>query len=178
MTRLPVRAGRLTKLRIVQTAGLLFQRRSIRDAQSKWRVGAGPVAAASPSSSISLQYRIATGSRTGKPVMRLGDRIEAEVVEFVPGKSCASVQGFSLHAGVAVNAHDRARLERLCRYIARPPIATKRLSELPDGRIAYALRHPWRDGPPPAWQSQRRSLLAAGDRADYGGCPRRSRQPT
>ena len=78
--------------------------------------------------------------------MRLGDRIEAEVVEFVPGKSCASVQGFSLHAGVGVNAHDRARLERLCRYIARPPIATKRLSELSDGRIAYALRHPWRDG--------------------------------
>jgi hypothetical protein len=94
----------------------------------------------------SLQYRIATGARTGKPVMRLGDRIEAEVVEFVPGKSCASVQGFSLHAGVGVNAHDRARLERLCRYIARPPIATKRLSELSDGRIAYALRHPWRDG--------------------------------
>jgi hypothetical protein len=27
--------------RIVQTAGLLFQRGSIRDAQSKWRVGAG-----------------------------------------------------------------------------------------------------------------------------------------
>ncbi len=94
----------------------------------------------------SLQYRIATGARTGKPVMRLGDRIEAEIVEFVPGKRCASVQGFSLHAGVAVNAHDRARLERLVRYIARPPIATKRLSELPDGRIAYELRHPWRDG--------------------------------
>jgi hypothetical protein len=30
----------------VQTAGLLFQRGSIRDAQSKWRVGAGPVTAA------------------------------------------------------------------------------------------------------------------------------------
>jgi len=29
----------------VKTAGLLFQRRSIRDAQSKWRVGAGPVTA-------------------------------------------------------------------------------------------------------------------------------------
>ena len=78
--------------------------------------------------------------------MRLGDRIEAEDVEFVPGKCCASVQGFSLHAGVAVNAHDRARLERLLRYITRGPIATQRLSELPDGRIAYELRHPWRDG--------------------------------
>jgi hypothetical protein len=94
----------------------------------------------------SLRYRIATGARTGKPVMRLGDRIEAEDVQFVPGESCASVQGFSLHAGVAIGAQDRARLERLLRYIARPPIATQRLRELPDGRIAYELRHPWRDG--------------------------------
>ena len=28
----------------------------------------------------------------------------------------------------------------------RPAIATARLSELPDGRIAYDLRHPWSDG--------------------------------
>jgi len=86
----------------------------------------------------SLQHRIATGDRTGKPVMRLGDRIEAEDVEFSPGKSCANVQGFSLHAGVAINAHDRARLERLARYIIRPPTATQRLSELADGRILRA----------------------------------------
>jgi hypothetical protein len=33
--------------------------------------------------------------------MRLGDRIEVEDVESVPGKRCASVQGFSLHADVA-----------------------------------------------------------------------------
>jgi hypothetical protein len=38
--------AKIRRERIVQTAGLLFQRRSIRDAQSKWRVGAGPVAAA------------------------------------------------------------------------------------------------------------------------------------
>jgi hypothetical protein len=37
-------------------------------------------------------------------------------------------------------------LERLCRYVARPAIATERLSELPDARIAYELRHPWSDG--------------------------------
>ena len=41
---------------------------------------------------------------------------------------------------------DRKRIERLCRYISRPPIARERLSELPDGRIAYPLRHRWRDG--------------------------------
>jgi hypothetical protein len=30
--------------------------------------------------------------------------------------------------------------------VARPPIATERLFELPDGRILYRLRHRWRDG--------------------------------
>ena len=29
---------------------------------------------------------------------------------------------------------------------ARPPVATERLSLLPDGRVAYRLRHHWRDG--------------------------------
>jgi hypothetical protein len=37
-------------------------------------------------------------------------------------------------------------LERLSRTILRGPVATERLSKLPDGRIAYRLRHPWRDG--------------------------------
>jgi hypothetical protein len=55
--------------------------------------------------------------------MRLGDRIEVEDVDFVPGKCCASVQGFSLHAGVVADAHDRKRLERLCRTILRGPDA-------------------------------------------------------
>ena len=30
--------------------------------------------------------------------------------------------------------------------MARPAIATERLSELPDGHIAYELRHPWSHG--------------------------------
>ena len=52
----------------------------------------------------------------------------------------------SLHADVAVPARDRARLERLCRYVARPPIATERLSLLEDGRLLYRLKRRWRDG--------------------------------
>jgi hypothetical protein len=28
---------------------------------------------------------------------------------------CADIDGFSLHAGVRVEAHDRQRLEQLCR---------------------------------------------------------------
>ena len=38
-----------------------------------------------------------------------------------------NVAGFSLHAGVAVKACQRDKLERLCRYICRPPVLEKRL---------------------------------------------------
>jgi hypothetical protein len=94
----------------------------------------------------SVQGRVATGPRAGRRVLRLGDRIEAEDLPFSEGERCASVAGVSLHANVAVPARDRARLERLCRYTARPPVATERLSRLPDGRLLYRLRRRWRDG--------------------------------
>ena len=38
------------------------------------------------------------------------------------------------------------RLERLCRYAGRPPVAAERLSVLPDGRLLYRLKRRWRDG--------------------------------
>jgi hypothetical protein len=96
--------------------------------------------------SASVQGRIASGPHAGQRLLRLGDRIDVGEVEAITGPRCASVQGFSLHADVCVPARDRRRLERLCRYVARPPIATDRLSEAPDGRIVYRLRHRWRDG--------------------------------
>jgi hypothetical protein len=52
----------------------------------------------------------------------------------------------SLHADVAVPAGDRRRLERLCRYVARPPLALERLETMADGRLAYRLKTRWRDG--------------------------------
>ncbi|MFN7965081.1 MAG: transposase [Acidobacteriota bacterium] len=51
-----------------------------------------------------------------------------------------------LHAGVALVARDRQRLERLCRYVARTAIAASRLSALDDGRLLYRLKKRWRDG--------------------------------
>lgn len=36
----------------------------------------------------------------------------------------AKANGFSLHAGVSCEGHQRGRRERLCRYIARPAVAT------------------------------------------------------
>lgn len=56
------------------------------------------------------------------------------------------MHGYSVHAGVRVAARDRGRLERLCRYAARGPIAAERLSLNSDGNILYRLRRAWRDG--------------------------------
>ena len=60
--------------------------------------------------------------------------------------SVGEVAGFSLHAGVATKANERTKLERLCRYITRPAISTKRLSMTRNGRVRYELKTPWRNG--------------------------------
>jgi hypothetical protein len=94
----------------------------------------------------SVAGRAATGPRAGRAPVRLGDRIDADDLPALQGERCATVAGLSLHAEVAVPARDRRRLERLCRYVARPPVATERLSRLEDGRLLYRLKHRWRDG--------------------------------
>lgn len=62
------------------------------------------------------------------------------------GEILAQEAGFSLHAGVVAEPHERARRERLCRYIARPPVSEERLSLTPNGNIRYQLKIPYRDG--------------------------------
>ena len=95
----------------------------------------------------SIRGRIATGERSGRSVRRLGDRIDPEDMEDDAAQTtCVAGGGFSLHAGVVVPPGDRTRLEHLCRYVARPPVATGRLSRLPDGRLLYRLKRRWRDG--------------------------------
>jgi hypothetical protein len=54
--------------------------------------------------------------------------------------------GFSLHAGVAVKAHERQKLEQLCRYVSRPALSEQRLSLTTNGNIRYQLKTPYRDG--------------------------------
>jgi len=94
----------------------------------------------------SVSGRIATGSRAGQRVMRFGDHVDVENIPAVRGQRCAVVDGVSLHANVGVPARDRRRLERLCRYAARPPLAAERLSQSADGRLIYQLKQRWRDG--------------------------------
>jgi hypothetical protein len=55
-----------------------------------------------------------------------------------PAQALAEVGGVNVHAKVVVDGRDRKRLERLCRYVARPPLAQERLEVL--GRTVDARR--------------------------------------
>ena len=67
-------------------------------------------------------------------------------VPYSSRRCVARAGGFSLHAGIAARADQRTKLERLCRYVARPAVATRRLSLTRQGDIRYSLKTPYRDG--------------------------------
>ena len=74
----------------------------------------------------SLGGLVAVGPRARRQVRRvqtLGGRTMA-----LPPRT-ASCDGYNLNAGVGLKASDREGLERLCRYILRPPLAKARLSQ-------------------------------------------------
>jgi hypothetical protein len=60
--------------------------------------------------------------------------------------AAAIVQGFNLHGKTRVDGCDRLALQKLCRYIARPPIAQDRLHILQDGRVRYDMKRIFKDG--------------------------------
>jgi hypothetical protein len=94
-----------------------------------------------------VRGRIASGPNAGNRVATFGgDRIDGDSLEAMSSPRCAAVAGFNLHGNVAIGSRDRARLERLLRYAARPAVALERLSRLPDGRLVYRLKRMWSDG--------------------------------
>jgi hypothetical protein len=96
-------------------------------------------------SAASVQNSTVLPTESQLPVARLGRRSDVRA-QFVPGSLCCDHEGFSLHARVLVPASQRDRLEHLCRHVARPAIATERLSLAADRRVVYRLRRHWRDG--------------------------------
>jgi hypothetical protein len=58
----------------------------------------------------------------------------------------AEHRGVNVHAKQYVDGRDRRQLERLCRYITRPPIAQDRLERRADGRLELSFKRPWKDG--------------------------------
>lgn len=95
--------------------------------------------------SHSITYRIAEGSQKGKKVFTL-QTLPPIVEETERAILVSKVAGFSLHAGVSVKASQRDKLERLCRYISRPPVSVHRLSLTKQGKIRYELKTPYCDG--------------------------------
>jgi hypothetical protein len=95
----------------------------------------------------SVQGVNALAPRAGRRPARLGHSLAAGHAGPLVSDGCAArAHGYSLHAGVVVPAGQRERLERVCRYALRPPVATDRLYLTDDGRVRVSLRHPWRDG--------------------------------
>lgn len=72
----------------------------------------------------SITYRIALGRHVGRKAFTLQTLPAAESHS---DEQLAKANGFSLHAGVWAGANDRAKLERLCRYIARPAVSNERI---------------------------------------------------
>jgi hypothetical protein len=91
----------------------------------------------------SITYRVAVGPRVGQKVFSL-QTVPAR--EDGPSKGVAQYAGFSLHAGIGVEAEQRGKLERLTRYVSRPPVAEERLDLTTQGRVRYRLKTPYRDG--------------------------------
>ena len=63
----------------------------------------------------SITYRMAVGPYQGRKVLTL-QTLASRQAQSKPTGRVANVAGFSLHAGVMAKAHQRDKLERLCRY--------------------------------------------------------------
>ncbi len=62
------------------------------------------------------------------------------------GRNCAEMHGFSLHARPFVGPAARDELYKLVKYLCRPSIAGKRVTEQADGQFRVELKTAWRDG--------------------------------
>jgi hypothetical protein len=77
-----------------------------------------------------------SGERAGQPSLRLIQKDHTKKAE----PHAAVVGGINIHAGVAFDARDKLRMERMCRYLARPPIAQDRLTLRDDGCVQYNMK--------------------------------------
>ena len=143
-------SGELTQLAqtIARRVGRFLERQGLleRDAENSYL--AGEAVEAGPMDQLlghSITYRIAVGPQAGRKVFTLRTLPACDPEESF-GDTVGKVGGFSLHAGVAAKAGERKKLERLCRYIARPAVSEERLSLTDSGKVRYQLKTPYRDG--------------------------------
>jgi hypothetical protein len=91
-----------------------------------------------------------SGEHAGQPLLRLvaGDRAQSERSSDRAASSepAAEALGVNRHAKQQVDGHDRQQLERLCRYVMRPPLSQERLRWRSDGRLELELKTVRKDG--------------------------------
>ena len=97
-----------------------------------------------PLQAAGCTYRIAFGPRAGQKVLTVQGAMPRQT-EFKQ-TLCADIDGFSLHSAVRCGADEREALERLCRCITRPALATERVQTNAAGQVVLKLKIPWRDG--------------------------------
>ena len=148
-------AGRITRDEVAEVVAVvarrierLLQRRGVLASAEERGVGDawaedGPALAGL--AAASMHGLIAAGSGAGARVARYGSPPD-DAAPVTRGPSHATKGGFDLHAGIVVRTGQRERLERLCRYALRPPIAETRLRVDADGHVWITLRRPWADG--------------------------------
>jgi hypothetical protein len=97
--------------------------------------------------SSSVAGLLTLGPRAGLRLMRFGARVGGDDhVEPFAAQGVTPGYGFSVHAQRRISAENRPGLERLARYVARPPLAQNRLQLLDNGKVLWELKRIWADG--------------------------------
>lgn len=91
----------------------------------------------------SIAGTLVLGENRGRRVMRLVERRPCAEAQTAPVRAA---YGFDVHAGVHSEAGRTKALERLCKYVLRPPAANDRFEHHGNSRIAVRLKKPWADG--------------------------------
>ena len=134
--------------RIAERVGRVLEKRGLieRDIESAWLAENAEPGPLDDLVGHSITYRIAVGPRAGRKLFTLQTLPANEPEQQGDHRSAAEAGGFSLHAGIDIEPHQRAKLERLCRYVSRPPVAEDRLALTASGQVRYTLKTPYRDG--------------------------------
>lgn len=134
--------------RIAERVGRVLEKRGLieRDIESAWLAANAEPGPLDDLVGHSITYRIAAGPRAGQKLFTLQTLPANEPEQQGDHRSAAEAGGFSLHAGIDIEPHQRAKLERLCRYVSRPPVAEDRLALTASGQVRYTLKTPYRDG--------------------------------
>lgn len=117
--------------------------------ENAWLTAEGPAGPLDDLIGHSITYRIAFGPRAGQKLFTLQAlpaSATPEAEQEGDHRSAVQAGGFSLHAGIDIEPHQRPKLERLCRYVSRPPVAVDRMALTASGQVRYTLKTPYRDG--------------------------------